>query len=55
MKTDVKSLAFACGLAMMVFSWGAGSARAQAFSSFTSSGVSAGMGTGGFGRTGRLL
>ena len=32
MKTNVKSLAFACGLAMMVFSWGAGSAHAQGFS-----------------------
>ena len=32
MKTNVKSLAFACGLAMMVLSWSAGNARAQGYS-----------------------
>ncbi len=50
MKTNVKSLALACGLAIMVFSWGTGEARAQASSSFSSSGGPSGMSTGGFGR-----
>ena len=48
MKTNVKSLALACGLAMIVFSWSAGNARAQGFSGLGSSGGSAGMRTGGF-------
>ena len=48
MKTRIKSLAFACGLAIMVFSWGTGSAHAQGFSTFSNSGTSAGMNTGGF-------
>ena len=48
MKTNVKSLAFACGLAMMVFSWGAGPAHAQGFSTFSSSGAQASGRPGGF-------
>jgi hypothetical protein len=48
MKTRVKSLALACGLAVMVFSWSAGSARAQGSASFSSGGVASGMNTGGF-------
>lgn len=48
MKTRVKSLAIACGLALMVFSWGAGSAHAQGFSTFSGGGGSRGMNTGGF-------
>ena len=47
MKTNVKSLAFACGLAIMVFSWGRVGPR-QGFTTFSSSGVPAGMNTGGF-------
>ena len=29
MRAKVQSFAFACGLALVVFSWGAGSAQAQ--------------------------
>jgi hypothetical protein len=47
MKVNVKSLAFACGAAMVVFSWGAGSAHAQS-GSYIGSGMSSGMSTGGF-------
>jgi hypothetical protein len=50
-KRNLKSLAFACGLATMVLSWGAGSARAQTPSSFSSfGGPAAGTSTAGFGR-----
>ena len=48
MKANVKSLAFACGVVMVVFSWSAGSAHAQGSFGFTSSGVPTGTGTGGF-------
>jgi hypothetical protein len=48
MKTRVKSLVFASGLALVVLSLGTGSARAQSFSTFSSSSSSAGMNTGGF-------
>jgi hypothetical protein len=48
MKIRVKSLAFAFGLAVMVCSWSAGSARAQGFGSLSGSGVASGMNTGGF-------
>ena len=48
MKTNVKSLAFACGVAMFVLSFGAGNARAQGFTTMGSSGGSAGVRTGGF-------
>ncbi len=50
MKTNVKSLAFACGLAMIVFSWSAGPARAQGFSTSRVRAVRPGMNTGGFAR-----
>ena len=39
MMTNVKSFTFACSLAIVVFSWGSGSARAQGFSTFVSSGT----------------
>jgi hypothetical protein len=48
MKTNVKPLAFACGLAMIVLSWGAGPVRAQGFSNLGTSGTSVGVRTGGF-------
>ena len=35
MKRNLQSLAFACGLATIMLSWGAGSARAQTTSSFS--------------------
>jgi hypothetical protein len=50
MKTNVKSLAFACGLALAAFSWSAGPARAQGFSTFANPGVPTGTNTGGFAR-----
>ena len=50
MKTNVKSLTLACGLAVMAISWGAQPARAQGFSfGYTSPGVSVGVTTGGYG------
>ena len=44
MKTNVKSLALASGLAIFVLSWGSGSAQAQT----SSYGAPTGMSTGGF-------
>jgi hypothetical protein len=50
MKTNVKSLTLACGLAVMAISWGAQPARAQGFSfGYSSPGVSVGVNTGGYG------
>ena len=55
MKTNVKSLALACGLAVMAFVWGAGPARAQGFSfGYAGPGVSVGVNTGGFGYGGAV-
>ena len=48
MKTNVKSLVFVCGLATIGFTWGAGPARAQGFSTFSSSGAPASIRPGGF-------
>ena len=50
MKTNVKSLTLACGLAAMAFFWGVQPARAQGFSfGYAGPGVSVGVNTGGFG------
>jgi hypothetical protein len=41
MNTNVKSVAFACGMAVALFFWDAGPARAQGFSAFAPSGTTA--------------
>lgn len=49
MKRNRKSLALACGLAMIVLAWSSGPARAQGFSfGYAGPGVSVGVNTGGF-------
>jgi hypothetical protein len=50
MKTNVKSLTAACGLAVMAFSWCGAPAKAQGLSfGYARPGVSVGVNTGGYG------